>query len=377
MKPKPIIDTQEFLALSSFLNYQLAGEPINWRGILNFLAEDSLDEASEDFLLEALEYLGEAYGKQKRWLGPLAILHPIRTASLLAQASEEPTTLDLLTALLHDKDEDLTPDQYSEEAWQHLEERYAGLLQKIDSKTNWYLNERIALLAKARTQKYPAYLAHLLDRAKTIPELALVKLADRLDNTLDLRIDLHDFTDRTRSFQVIFDILFVSSYAGLPQEQPHPIARKINGSMRLYQLYKNAVFLSMMREAKVPLDEAAQKLYYSLAVASIREAQIIMMHIFAYHLQGAVDQRAVLLEAMEYAHRDGFECLWEEGSAVLDGLFSRYFVYDDLEMKNRQLAELYKDKKLMALVSVIFLVIFASFINSEDFAIRGIPTRAE
>jgi hypothetical protein len=369
---KPIIDTQDFLALSAFINYQFAGEPINWQGILNLLVGKPLDQISENFLLEALQYLGEAYGQQKRRLGPLAILHPIRAAALLAKAQDKPKTLDLLSALLHDKDEDITADRYSTQDWCRLEKKYTQLLDKIDSQANWFLNERIAFLAKTRGQKYTEYLGRLLGQARTTPELAAIKLADRLDNTLDLRIDLQDFTDRPRTFQVIFDLLFVNSYHGLHFPQPHPIARKINGAMRLFQLYKNAVFLSMLRDEKVPLSKAAKRLFNSLAIVSIREAQTTMLHIFAYHLTAPDEQRAILLEAMEYSHTGGFECIREQGPSVLDGLFRNYFVHDDPEMKKKRLAALYQDKRLMGLVAVTFLIVFANFINSDDFVIKGI-----
>jgi len=369
---KPIINTQEFLALSSFFNYQLAAEPTNWQGILNLMAENPLDQVSEALLVEVLEYLDEAYGQQKRRLGPLAILHPIRTASLLAKAHGKPNTLDLVSALLHDKDEDITPDHYSAEDWNRLENKYKSLLEKIDSQANWFLNERIAYLAKLPGQKYTEYLGRLLNQAKVSPILAAIKLADRLDNTLDLRIDLHDFTDHTHSFQVIFDLLFVNSYTGLHLKRPHPAARKINGAMRLYQLYKNAVFLSIMRDEQVPLGDATQKLFYSLAISSIREAQTIMLHIFAYHLTSPAEQRAILLEAMEYAHSGGFECISKEGDRQLDGLFRKYFVHGEKETKKKSLDSLYQDKRLMGLVAIAFLIVFANFINSDDYMIKGI-----
>jgi hypothetical protein len=371
---KPLIDTQEFLSLSSFLNYQLAGEPVNWQGILNLVEGNHLvlDKVSQGFLMEALEYLGEAYGNQKRWLGPLAILHPIRASALLARAHDRPSTLDLLTALLHDKEEDLTPGRYSPETWRRLDNRYRRLLEKIDSQANWFLNERIAFLTKPKGQKYTEYLGRLLTQARITPELAVIKLADRLDNTLDLRIDLQDFTDRARSFQVIFDILFVNSYQGLHLSQSHPSASRINGARRLFQLYKNVVFLSMLRAEKLPLGQAAQKLFYSLAVASIREAQTIMLHIFAYHLTSPADQRALLLEAMEYSHSGGCDSIRDKGPSVLDGLFRRHFVYDNKEMKRKGLDDLYHDKRLMGLVAVTFLIIFANFINSEEYVVKGI-----
>lgn len=371
---KPLINTREFLSLSSFLNYQLAGEPINWQGILSFLLVKKADKDSELFLLDTLKYLDEAYGNQKRRLGPLAILHPIRTGSLFAKAYGDPGTLNLLSALLHDKNEDLTADQYSEETWTRLEEKYHSLLGKIDSQTKWFLNERIAYLAKREGENYTRYLGRLLGKAKTTPELAAVKLADRLDNTLDLRIDLYDLSDHGHCFQIIFDIMFVNSYTGLSVEEPHPVSSKINGAMRLYQLYKNAVLLSMLRDEQVPLETAAQRLFYSLAVASIREAQAIMLHIFTYHFTAPDRQRAILLEAMQYSHKGGFECINEEGSYDLDGLFRKYFVHDSPESKKVLLDTLYHDKRLMGLVAVSFLIIFANFINSDEYLIKGISS---
>lgn len=372
---KPLIDTEEFLSLSSFLNYQLAGEPTNWQGILNLLLGDSgdQDKISTEFLLNALEFLGDAYGKQKRRLGPLAILHPIRTTALLAKAHDTvPSTLDLLTAFFHDKNEDLTIDSYSQETWERLENKYQRLLRTIDSEANWFLNERIEYLAKAKGQKYTEYLGQLLNKAKETPELAAIKLADRLDNTLDLRIDLQDFSDRPRTFQVIFDILFVNSYSGLHFNRPHPSSSKINGARRLFQLYKNAVFLSMLQSEKIPLSKAAQRLFYSLAVASIREAQTILLHIFAYHITNPAEQRAMLLETMHYSHEGGLESIRADGPSELDGLFRNFFIYDNAAMKKERLDALYENKRLMGLVAIAFLAIFANFNNSDEYAIRGI-----
>lgn len=371
---KPLIDTQEFFSLSSFLNYQLAGEPTNWRGILKIIrgTHPEPDPVSEDFLMEALSFLGEAYGNQKRWLGPLAILHPIRASALLARADENPSTLNLLTVLLHDKEEDLTQDRYNPETWRKLDARYHQLLDKIDSKANWFLNERIAYLAKPKGQKYYEYLGRLLRQARVTPELAVIKLADRLDNTLDLRIDLQDFSERTPAFQVIFDILFVNSYQGLHPNEPRPAVGKINSAMRLFQLYKNVVFLSMLRSEKLPLSKTAQKLFYSLAVASVRESQLIMLHIFAYHVKSPAEQRALLLEAMEYSQNGGCDMIREDGPSILDGFFRRHFVYDNKEMKKKGLDDLYQNKRLMALAAVTLLIVFANFLNSEEFTVKGI-----
>ena len=173
-------------------------------------------------------------------------------------------------------------------------------------------------------------------------------------------------------FQVIFDTIFTNAYKGLRLEHAHPVARKINGAMRLYQLYKNTVLLTLLRTAGLVLPEYGGKLLHSLAVASIREAQTILLHTFAYHIPDPADQRALLLEVMTYAHRDGFSQISESGTQRLDGLFTGHFTFDSKEAKKQGLETLYQDKWLMGLSAAAFLVLFASFINDSQFRIKGI-----
>ncbi len=122
---EPLIDTQEFLALSSFLNYQLSAKPVNWRGIHNLMAPGASEEKKQEIVLEALRYLGAAYGSQKRRLGPLAILHPIRATTLFVKLlAEEYSLLELLTVLFHDKEEDIVAEQYKPESWVELSGKF-------------------------------------------------------------------------------------------------------------------------------------------------------------------------------------------------------------------------------------------------------------
>lgn len=371
---EPLIDTQEFLALSSFLNYQLSGEPINWRGIHNLMVPEIPDGEKQDILLDALRYLGSAYGGQKRRLGPLAILHPIRATTLFARAHRgECSLLELLTVLLHDKDEDIVAEQYKPENWSSLTEQFNVFLEKLDDGNRQHLLRNIEFLTKAPAEKYYVYLDRLFEQAKKEPVLAAIKMADRLDNTLDLRVDLHDFTDNSRCYQIIFDVLFLRTYTGFKSGQPHPISRKINGAMRLYQLYKNAVFLSLLRHKEVELSPVASKLFSSLAVASIREAQTILMHIFAFHLKAPEEQRNLLMDVMSYSHAGGFEQISSgAGRHRLDGLFKTRFEFQDKESKQKGLASLYADKTLMGQTALGFIIIFANFINDRHFTIKGI-----
>lgn len=373
---QPLIDTQEFLALSSFLNYQLSGEPVNWHGILNLMAGKKVLPEDAELLLDTLSYLGDAYGGQKRRLGPLAVLHPIRAAALFARVVERPSAIDLLSTLLHDKNEDLTEELYSEEDWQKLQERFHSLVTRVERHNGYDLEKRIGLLTKFPGQKYHHYLGTLLGMARDIPALASIKLADRLDNTLDLRIDLHDFTDHSRCYQILFDMIFLKTYQGFKSEEPHPISRKINGAMRLYQLYKNAVFLSILRHKKVVLDDDGERMFFSLAVASIREAQTILLHIFAYHMPDPVVQRRLVIDSMEYSQDGGFERISSKGGHPLDGLFKSTFEFENKKMKKQGLADLYRNKELMGRSALGFLIIFANFLNDRDFLIKGISDEA-
>ncbi len=367
-----VITTHDFFSLSSFLNYQLSGSPINWRGVLTFMCSERLSPTAEEHLLDTLIYLGEAYGQQKRRLGPFAILHPIRTAALLSKASNVPTTLDLLTTLLHDKDEDITENRYSNEDWNKLEDMYHQLITRIASIENWYLNERIHFLARKKEEKYHEYLSRLIKQSRITPELIRVKLADRLDNTLDLRMDLYEDMSGIEFYQVIFEAFFVNTYKGPAIKTPHNTDRKINGAMRLYELYKNAVFLSLLHSENIELDEPAQKLFNSLSIAGINEAQNIMLHIFTYHIGDPQRQKTMLTGVMNYCKDGCLRFVSSDKKHRLDGLLKNSFDHENKDQLIGKLNELYNDKELMAEAAVAFAAVFINFLNDKDFVIEGI-----
>jgi hypothetical protein len=368
---QPLIDTQQFLALSAFLNYQLSAEPVSWRSVLNLVAGDKGEQLSSELLLEALSFLDTAYGEQKRRLGPLAILHPIRAAALLARAEEEPATIDLLTTLFHDKNEDITPERYGRDTWEGLEKRYRALVGRRGGDAA-LLDERLAALTRNNEEPYHQYLGRLIGEADRLPPLIKIKLADRLDNTLDLRIDLSDATGTLDCYQVIFEALFVDSYRGIEVHQPHPAGRKINGAMRLYQLYKNAVFLSLLRDQRAALDGAGRRLFSSLALASIAEGQSTMLHLFAYHLRDPREQQDLLKSVMSYSAAGGLQHINIGEGHQLDGLFKRRFDRESRSVRQQSLEELYLDKRLMGETAVAFIVIFSNFLNDPEYTIKGI-----
>ncbi len=367
-----IITTNKFYSLSAHLNFQLAGTPIDWQALLALFNPDQLDDKSKELVLDTLKYLGEAYGQEKRKLGPFAVLHPIRTASLLAQCSDKVSILDLLTTLLHDKNEDITKDRYSLNNWDNLEKMYQKLIRKIDSMETWYLNERIHFLTREKDESYLEYLAGILPQAMATPELIRVKLADRLDNTLDLRMDLYEDTSNINCYQYIFEVLFTNTLSQQIEKPLYHIDRKITGSKRLYELYKSALFLSLINSERIDFSECTQRLFNSLAIASINEAHNIMLHIFTYHLTDLKKQKDVLMNVMNYSNKGGLNKITTDNVHMLDGLFTNYFESANKKQLKGKLDKLYRNKELMAAAAVAFAAIFTNFLNDEEFSIEGI-----
>jgi len=60
-------------------------------------------------------------------------------------------------------------------------------------------------------------------------------------------------------------------------------------------------------------------------VASMKEAERIALHVFGYHLPEIEQQRALLLQTMEYTHGAGAEGHGRTPGSHLDGLFSVLF----------------------------------------------------
>ncbi len=367
-----LITTHDFFSLSSFMNYQISGTPVNWRAVSMLMSSENLQPEAEEQVLPTLIYLGEAYGQQKRRLGPFAVLHPIRAAALLTRASDAPSILDLLTTLLHDKNEDITEDKYSIEDWDRIENMYMQIVEKIDSRENWFLNERIHFLTRQRDETYRQYLRRLIRQAIRTPELIRVKLADRLDNTLDLRMDLHEDNSGSECYKLIFDALFADTYKGPDAINPYHTRGKINGAMRLNALFKNAVFLSYLRSMNCELDAPSRKLFSSLASASINEAQNILLHIFKFHLTDPQKQRSLLLSVMDYCKEGCLRRIDGCNNNRLDGLYKNTFDSENKEQLRDKLDMLYRDKELMAEASVVFSAIFTNFLNDQSFSIESL-----
>jgi len=378
-----IYDLTEFLRLSSALNYNLSAASMNRYNILRFILgsktlhnDRQKDKAHKAIVMDALSYLFSAYSHKRRRLGPMAVLHPLRASAVYAKTPRPINIVDLLSALLHDILEDIRPQDFENYEWEKLEGMLYDLLSKLDQDDEWRLMERLQALTRFESETYYQYIGRMLDRAKNIPELIQIKLADRLDNTLDMRIDIQDPIEGIDFFENLFQILFVENFKGFVPDIDHHPSTTLNGAKRLYQLFKNAVLLSMIRQKDTPpRDNTAQIFFDAVSSASLKEAQRTFMHILGYHQTDLKKARALLLDAMDYCYKGRIDAVTRVAAGqTLDGLFSTYFGPVSSKTRNEKLALLYANKPLMLEASVAFIVIFLSFLNDPKFYVKGIST---
>lgn len=370
----------EFFKLSAALNYQLSvSNDFDWNILRIIIGDVKLSRDQQNIMLDALSYLNHAYKGQHRRMGPLSVLHPLRATAILSRTVEKVNMLDLLTELLHDIHEDIRAanfpeDKYGKDYYQHLEAEFNQFLYRNDPNDNWYLMERLDLLTRKGGESYFTYIGRLMNRARQTPELVRVKLADRLDNTLDLHSEFYDPIEHIDFFAALFNILYIKNYQPPEPEVQHPIRHPLYGAYRLYQLFKNAVLASIIRRKQsMHHDPAAQPLFEQLVRASMEEAQRVILHIFDYHLRDVDQQRTLLTDTMHYCQEGGTLEVTKPGArSRLDGLFMNYFEYGSVEEHKQKLDLLYKDKPLMIQTALAFVTIFKNFLLDPNYCIEGI-----
>jgi hypothetical protein len=371
----PSHDLSEFLKLSAVLNYQLSAKQINWNGIESIiLGQNKLTSKNKDVLFNTIQHLHHIYGTRKRRLGSLAVLHPLRVATFLSRASTNPSIVEYLTTLLHDVYEDIKPDDIDHVNWIHPDESTQAILNELPEIEQWYLMERLGWLTKRNNETYYEYIGRFLNSASKTPEVVRAKLADRLDNTLDLRIELEDPLEGLDFFEIVFQILYNKSFKGKMAKVPHSSITAINGSERLYQLFKNIVLMSLVRQTNTVKDDPiSTKLLNGLAKASMKEAQRITLHIFAYHEKSVPKCRELLIETMKYVTSGGVESVTAPTQGYrLDGFMVSQFSDPTKKQLKEKLRALYDDKPLMFQASIAFIVIFLSFLTNQNFFVQGI-----
>jgi hypothetical protein len=378
----PLFDLTDFFKLSSVLNYNLSAASLNRYNVLSYILagkrldpeDEKKDREMKSILMEALGYLFSAYSHKRRRLGPMAVLHPLRAAALLTRAQEQVGTVMILTTLFHDVLEDVHSDEFETQEWKEMEQQLYLLLERLAPEEEARLVQQLKCLTRTKRESYYRYIGRMLDCSAGCPEVVAAKLADRLDNTLDMRIDLEDPLVGIDCFKNIFQLLFVSNYPGYLPLADHQPSSALNGARRLHQLFKNSVLLSLIRQvAPAPEGRGRKILFDAVAEASLKEAQRTLMHLIGYHFRDLKAQRSLILDAMEYCFSGKSDIVTRpEGQRLLDGLFSTYFAPTDGKVLAQQLDSLYQNKPLMIQASLAFIVIFLGFLNDPNYFIRGI-----
>ena len=377
----PQYDLTEFLKLSSVLNYNLSAASLNRYNVMMYilggktLGRGALkDREKKGLIMEALGYLFSAYQQKRRHLGPMAVLHPLRATALFARNQDRLKMASLLSILFHDILEDINSNDFDTQQWLEMEKKLYSLLERMNGDDESKLIDNILALTRIKTESYYQYIGRLLESADQSPQLVHVKLADRLDNTLDMRVDLEDPLAGIDFFQNIFQLMFVNNYKGYLPGNEHPPSSALNGARRLYQLFKNTVLLSLIRQhPSIGNERTLRTLFEAVCDASLQEAQRTLIHLVGYHFKDTAEQRRLLLEAMDYCFSGRIDLVTKpDRHQLLDGLFSTYFAHSSKKVLHKRLDILYQNKPLMIQASIAFIVIFLHFLNDSKYYVQGI-----
>jgi len=249
------------------LNYNLSAASLNRYNVLLYIlagkrldADERLDREKKSLLMEALGYLFSAYSHKRRRLGPMAVLHPLRAAALMTRARRSPAWMASDRALSRH------PGRRAIRGFRGPGVARHGATALRDAGAHAAgggirLIQRLKCLTRTTSESYYRYIGRMLECSAAFPDVVEVKLADRLDNTLDMRIDLEDPLVGIDCFQNIFQLLFVNNYSGYVPRTEHQPATVMNGARRLHQLYKNAVLLSLIRQLTFTAETRAAERY--------------------------------------------------------------------------------------------------------------------
>ncbi len=365
------ITVEGHLTLSATINWHLSARKIDLGALLRVILGPA-KVADQAPLLEALNYLHHAYGDRRRKNGPAAVLHCLRIAAMLARVMPAPDTLDLLGALLHDKEEDLTREELGTAEWDRVQAEFARVLEKIDANHRWFLGERIALLWRQESQSYYDYLGSVLSRVRTMPDLLRCKLADRLDNTMDIAVQRTP-TEQNAFFELAFSMLFLPGY----QPEPYDGTVAPDGEacvLLISQLFKNVVFMSMLRQQQLDhLDETTTRLFHALATMSSEQAQWAVAALLSAPTLGWQERRRLLREMMDYCSAGGMAAIHgKDKGGLLDGSFLEHFAEPNDKIRKKQIETLYNDKLRFIRLLVLYIGMFASFLADPSYYVRGI-----
>lgn len=371
---RELITIEQFITLSAKINYQLSSRALNKPVLLALvLGGAEFDERERAVLVQAFDVLREGYGEDRRRLGTPGILHPLRTAAILCRTMERPTLLDVLGALMHDKEEDLVEEELGTDRFEAMQRRYAEVLEQLDEPTRDRLVVHLKLLSNRGVGSYQRYLVQVLDEAQRNPELLHVKLCDRLDNTFDVHLQ-HPGVTNFNFYRAVFDILFMPRFRGIDMGRFHFMPDTQEGVMLLSQLFKDAIFLALLRSRGLDgQDVTTARLFIGLAVAGIREAQWLALETFTTCFPDVAEQRRMLVAVMDYCAGGGVEAVRSTGAGgIVDGMFVASFESAMTGEQKKMLRELFEDRGQLVRMVLTFIVVFGSFINDPRYTINGI-----
>lgn len=366
---RELLTVEEFLTLSAKINYQLSARSLRASILLSLLlGPATVTEREERILLAAFATIQAGYDQDRRRLGTPGVLHPLRAAAILARTMQRPTLSDLLAALFHNKDEDLTETDLGTDRYARMQEHYAHMLELMDPVERDRLAAAITCLSN-HTESYSAYVGQITDHAAQLPELLHVKLADRIDNTFDVHLQ-HPGVSRYNFYRAVFDILFLPKFRGVSMGTFHFMPDSFEGTMLLSQLFKNTILLSQLRNSGLDRQDAAtRRLFVGVAVAGIREAQWLALEMFNTEYADVQRQRGLLMDVMEYCGKGGIDSVRTEGAVgALDGVFVGF----TSGTRATQKKFLTDHRERLARMALAFIVVFASFINDDRYTLHGI-----
>jgi hypothetical protein len=369
---RELLTVEEFLTLSAKINYQLSARSLKAPVLLSLLLGSStLSERDHGVLLAAFHTIQAGYDQDRRRLGTPGVLHPLRAAAILARTMPQPTLNDLLAALFHDKEEDLTEKALGAERFARMELRYAEMMALMTPAEQERLAACIRCLSN-HTPSYSAYVGQITDHARLFPELLHVKLSDRIDNTFDVHLQ-HPGVSRYNFYRAVFDILYLPNFRGVSMGKFHFMPDSSEGVMLLSQLFKNTILLAQLRNQRLDRqDETTRRLFVGLAVAGIREAQWLALEMFNTEYADVQRQRKLLIDVMEYCASGGIDSVRSEAEVgPLDGVFVK-FTSGTRATQKQMLVSLFEDREGLARMVLAFIVVFASFINDDEYTLQGL-----
>lgn len=370
-KFRQLLLPEDFLGISAQINYLLSARHPSYEAIARKILGGRQIQGPEEAVVEGVRCLIRAYRNRLRRLGPLAVLHPLRAAHLLVAASPQPTLLDVLTAFFHDYYEDIHTSDLAPDLRKELDDNFDKVKAFLSEDEAWELEQRLQSLTCDKKEHYQAYLGRLMEQSSLTPELICIKLADRLDNSFDMRIVQENYTDY---FRLIYHILFLNvnqdQVLGSVPSEPG----QLDEAHRLYQLFKNAIFLTLLRlYHRDDGNSTAKLLFGTLAAVSQQEAGRILGQLFSRDVKDREKQREILMDTMNYCQSGGLERLTPANRGhQLDGLFKDRFDFGSRAEREEALGHMQKNKQLMAEAAVAFLGVFEAFLSSPNYQVAGI-----